>query len=249
MKYLAKFFLLFFLIISGSNLLVAQTASVKFEVKVPPESVQNNSSVFLTGSFNCWNPNDSMYIMQKTGDDLYSLVIPVFEGKKYEYKYTLGDWNTVETSLNGSEIKSRKMFSKDGLVIKDTVMKWKSPKVSEKEDTTFKFSKEQLIEMAELKAKVGDEIKAKIKNTLGSLKKAFENMLSEKPDMKLRKKYHEEAVKNINKILDMGADALWKAASILTPEQKKAILNEMKTSKDPGALFDMFSKFMSSPKK
>jgi len=249
MKYLAKFFLLFFLIIPGSNLLVAQTASVKFEVKVPPESVQNNSSVFLAGSFNCWNPNDSLYKMHKTENDIYSLTIPVFNGKKYEYKYTLGDWNTVETSLDGSEIKNRKMFSKDGLVIKDTVMKWKSPKVSEKEDTTFKFSNEQLMELAKLKAEVGSEIKVKMKNALGSLKKAFENMLSEKPDMKLRKKYHEEAVKNINKILDMASDAIWKAASILTPEQKKALLNEMKTSKDPGAFFDMFSKFMSSPKK
>ncbi len=246
---LSSCFFCLFLIILSFNLTFSQVASVKFEVKAPSEGMQKNSSIFLTGSFNGWNPHDSLYIMHKTDEDLYSLTIPVFDGKKYEYKYTLGNWNSVETSLTGLKIKNRKMISQNGLIIKDTVMKWKSIKVSEKEDTTFKFSSEQLIELAKLKVKVGNEIKAKVKNAIGSLKKAFENMLSEKPDMKLRKKFHEEAVKNINKILDMASDAIWKAASILTPEQKKVLLNELKTLKDPGAFFEMFSKFLSSPHK
>jgi hypothetical protein len=92
-------------------------------VKVPHKGMQKDYTVFLAGSFNCWNPHDSLYIMKKSGDDLYSLVIPVFDGIKYEYKYTLGDGSTVEIAINDSEIQNRQMISHDGLTIKDTVAK------------------------------------------------------------------------------------------------------------------------------
>ena len=246
MKNLSSLFFSLFVIILSCNLTFGQVGSVKFEVKVPSEGMQKNSSVFLTGSFNGWNPHDSMYIMQKTGDDLYSLIIPVFDGKKYEYKYTLGSWNSVEVSANGEQIKNRKMITQDGLTIKDTVLKWKSPKLPTKKDTTLKFSKKQ---MEEIKAEIMIKIKDKMKNTLGILKKAFVNMLSDKPDMKLRKKYHKQIVSSINNVLDLAADALWKAVSVFTPEQKKALLKEMKKSKDPGAFFNIITKAMSAQHK
>ncbi len=249
MKKLSFYFFSLSFIILSFSLTFGQVGSVKFEVKVPSKGMQKNSSVFLTGSFNGWNPHDSMYIMQKVSNDLYSLTIPVFNGKKYEYKYTLGGWNSVETSLNDSAIKNRKMFSHDGLAINDTVLKWKSPGPAAKKDTTLKFSKKQMEEMAKIKAEIMIKIKDKMKNTLGILKKAFVNMLSDKPDMKLRKKYHKQIVSSINNVLDLAADALWKAVSVFTPEQKKALLKEMKKSKDPGDFFNIITKAMSAQHK
>jgi hypothetical protein len=236
-------------IILSFNLTFGQVGSVKFEVKVPSEGMQKNSSVFLTGSFNGWNPNDSMYIMRKEGNGLYSLTIPVFDGKKYEYKYTLGSWGSVETSLSGSKIKNRKMISHDGLTIRDTVHKWETLKPAAKNDTTLKLSKKQMEEMAKIKAEIMIKMKGKLKNTFGVLKKAFVNMLSDKPDLKLRKKYHKEIVSNINSFLDLAADAMWKVVSFLTPEQKKALLNKMEKSKDPGDFFNIITKAMSAPHK
>lgn len=249
MKKLSGCFLGLTVIILNFNLTFGQIASVKFEVKVPTEGMQKNSSVFLTGSFNGWNPHDSMYIMQKAGDELYSLIIPVFDEKKYEYKYTLGNWGSVETSLNGSEIKNRKFISHDGLIIKDTVLKWKSPEPESKRDTTLMLSKKQMEEISKMKTEIFAKMKGKMKSVLSVLKKAFMNMLSEKPDMKLRKKYHEQMVNSINSFLDLAADAMWKVSSLFTPEQKKAILNEMEKSKDPGSFIDIITKAMSAPHK
>jgi hypothetical protein len=249
MKHSSILLSIIFLIIFSFNHSFAQTASVKFEVKVPSTGMQKDSTVFLAGSFNCWNPHDSLYIMKKSGYDLYSLVIPVFDGIKYTYKYTLGDWNTVEIAPNDSEINNRQMISHDGLTIWDTVAKWKIPPAPQPEDTTLGLTTEQFNELSKLKEEIGKKFESHIANTFRALKKALANMLSEKPDMKLRKKYHKEAVKNINDILDIAANTMWKVSAMLTPEQKKAILTEINNSKEPGNIFSIMGKVMSTPGK
>jgi len=240
-------FLFFFVL--NFNLSLGQTTSVKLEVRIPSESLAKDSSIFLAGSFNCWNTHDSMYIMQKTGDNLYSLDIPVFDGKKYEYKYTQGDWSSVETSSDGSDIKNRQMISHNGLAITDTVLKWKSAQTAKQKDTTFMFSKEQLDELSKLKDEMGKKMEGRINNIGGVLKKALVNMLSDKPSRRLRKKYHNEVIGNINYVLTMAVNAMWKISSMITADQKKAILIEIKKSESAGDIFGQLGKMLSSPQK
>ena len=236
------FLVFLFFLNAGFELMFGQAASVKFEVEVPSDSSLQDSSVFLSGSFNCWNPKDSMYIMKKNGDDLYSLIIPVFDGKKYEYKYTRGSWNSVEVSSNGTGIKNRQIFSYHDMVVKDTVLKWKSNKTSGQKDTTLKLTKEQQEHLKKIKEEMAKELMVKMKDVTGNFKKAITNMLSEKPDMKLKKKYHNEIAGNINYALQIAGDAMWKVASMLSPEQKKALLTEMNKPDASGDLFGLMSK-------
>jgi len=238
-----------FFLVTGIDILFGQTASVKFEVKIPSEGLQDNSSVFLAGSFNCWNPDDSLYIMNKIGDDLYSLTIPVFDGKKYEYKYTLGGWNSVEVKADNNNIDNREMISRDGLTIMDTVIKWKAPEKAKPVDTALTLNKEQLSKLSKLKDEMGKALEGRMKNFTDLLKEASKNMLSEKPSAKLRKKYHKEMVAEINHALDMAADAIWKVSSVLTTEQKKAILTELNSSNSSGDIFSIMSKALSQPAK
>ena len=239
---------LFFLVLNF-NLSLGQTASVKLEVRIPSESLAKDSSIFLAGSFNCWNAHDSLYIMQKTGDNLYSLSIPVFDGKKYEYKYTQGDWSSVETSADGSEIENRKMTSHDGLAIIDTVLKWKSAQPAKPSDTTFMFSKEQLDELSKLKDEMGKKMESRINNIGGVLKKALVNMLSDKPNKKLRNKYNKEIAGNLNYVLTMAVDALWKISAMITPEQKKAIQTEINKLGLSDDIFGQLGKILSPKQK
>jgi hypothetical protein len=180
--------------------------------------------------------------MQKAGDNLYSLVVPVFDGKKYEYKYTQGDWGSVETSSDSAEIKNRQMISHDGVTITDTIQKWKSPQTSKPKDTTFMFSKKQLNELSKLKEEMGKKMESRIKNITGDLKKTFENMLSDKPNIKLRNKYHNKVVSDINYVLKTVADVMWKVSSMMTPEQKKALLTEMNNPKAQGDILGLMMK-------
>jgi hypothetical protein len=246
MKLLSFPSLLIILLIISNHFILAQTAAVKFEVNIPEKSVNNNSTVFLAGSFNCWNPRDSLYEMKKTGDNTFSLVVPLFDGQKYEYKYTLGSWETVETSLQGEEIQNRKMVSGDGLVVRDTVLNWNSPGSQQKE-ITGKLNKEQMDMFSKLKDSLSTSLENRMKKVADILKKAGENMLSENPDMELRQKYHNEIVASIDSTIGVATDMLWKVTSMLTPEQRKEILTEMKNSGNPGVLFDWIDKATEKP--
>lgn len=241
----SSLFLSFFFIFIFTNFSNGQTASVKFEVKVSQDGMRKNASVFLSGSFNCWNPHDSLYLMKKTGDNLYSLVVPLFDGKKYEYNYTQGSWSSVETAAGGREIKNRQMISQDGLTILDTVKQWKPIQTAKRQDTTFKMNKKQMEALLKLKEDFGKKLESRKKNLLIVLKKAMDNMLANKPSMRLRKKYHKEAVEEINYDLKLAADLMWKVSSILTPEQKQAIRDKMNNSASKldvfGLLFGAFS--------
>jgi hypothetical protein len=70
----------------------SQVAAVKFIVKVPAPDTSKNRNVFLAGSFNGWSSHDSLYIMNRDDETTYSLLVPLFEGKAYSYKYTRGNW-------------------------------------------------------------------------------------------------------------------------------------------------------------
>src|SRR5437762_535357 len=113
-------------ILTHNSTTIAQIAAVKFTVTIPEIPAQQNKAVHLAGSFNGWKPNDSFYIMTREKENIYSLVVPLFEGRNYEYKYTLGDWSTVEINKNDSEIRNRTMYSKDERLVYDTVWKWKT---------------------------------------------------------------------------------------------------------------------------
>jgi hypothetical protein len=72
-------------------------------------------------------------------------------------------------------------------------------------------------------------------------------MLSDKPNIKLRKKYHNKAVSDINYVLKIVADVMWKVSSMMTPEQKKAILTAMNNSEAPGDILGLMMKAMNLP--
>ena len=246
MKHLSIPSLVLILFLVSNQFINAQTAAVKFEVTIPENSLHSGSGIFLAGSFNCWNPQDSLYMMKKTEDNTFSLVVPLFAGRKYEYKYTLGSWETVETSSKGEEIQNRKMVSSDGLVIRDTVLKWNSPQPKQNE-VTSKLNKEQLDILSKLKDSLSTSMESRMKRVTDMLKKASENMLSENPDMELKKQYHDEIIASVDSTLGMAADLMWKVSSMLTPEQKKEILSQMKQTGNPGTLFDWIGKAIEKP--
>ena len=101
----------------ATNSAAAQVAAVKFTVKVPRPDTFTDRNVFLAGSFNGWSSHDSFYIMKQEDETTYSLLVPLFQGKPYTYKYTRGSWNNVETKINDSDISNRRLYSNNGAVI------------------------------------------------------------------------------------------------------------------------------------
>lgn len=224
----------FILLLMYAGIASAQVAAVKFIVHIPAVS-KEDKGVFITGSFNYWHELDSLYRMNKIGEGIYTITIPVFAARKYEYKYTLGTWKRVEVALNDSDIANRSFVSINGNIITDTVMKWRQP------NTKTTDSSAQLKRIVAMK----DSLAAKIKPELGELmnlvKLYAQNMLKEKPNLDDHKQLDAQAIQKLGNIYSEVTHLLFNIIGSLSPEQKQQI---SKAISQPPANGDFLNSFL-----
>ena len=81
--------------------------------------------IYLTGSFNSWDPRHSDYIMELQEDGRYLIEIPdrYLKGK-IEYKFTKGGWESVEIDRFGN-INANRKITKGAQETEDHVEKWR----------------------------------------------------------------------------------------------------------------------------
>ena len=94
-----------FLIASLISLSLASQQKIRFEINSFPVNNPANSSVFIAGNFNSWNPQNKDYQFQKS-EKGYFLELSLNAGS-YEYKITRGGWDKVECSKEGKDIGNR----------------------------------------------------------------------------------------------------------------------------------------------
>ena len=194
----------------------AQVAAVKFTVQVPPETMVDKG-VFLAGSFNSWHSGDSLYRMKEQGNHGYTLTIPVFDGMKYEYKYTLGSWEKVEVQGNDSNIANRRFISFNKEKITDTVIRWRQPK-------SPADSSAQLKKMVAMKDSLMLKLKPELEEMQALLKPYLQNMLQENPDKNRQQELDDQVIKHIGNMYRQIAQLFWNITATLSPEQKQQVL-------------------------
>lgn len=109
---------LFYLFISFFVLLINIDGQVvHFEIRSVPKIRSADSSLYIAGSFNNWDPKHKSYkfISQPYG---YSMDLMLDPGE-YEYKITRGGWDKGETGKNGEGVSNRKLIKGKGI---DTVI-------------------------------------------------------------------------------------------------------------------------------
>lgn len=74
-----------------------------------PGNTPSGEPIYLTGNFNMWGPGEERYQMQLDKDSNYYFSLPVGFGD-LEYKFTRGNWGTVEKGLCGEEIENRSLY-------------------------------------------------------------------------------------------------------------------------------------------
>lgn len=108
-------------------LLIAMVSSCRravLEVGKVPANTPKGAQLYITGSFNNWNPGDPNYLMrfdETTG--AYAVDLPMGFGN-IEYKFTRGDWTTVESDACGGELPNRKWNYDADLSPLDTIVGW-----------------------------------------------------------------------------------------------------------------------------
>jgi len=108
-------------------LLIALSASsqqkIRFEINSLPANEPANSSIFIAGSFNSWNPQNKDFQFQKN-EKGYFLELSLSTGS-YEYKITRGGWDKVECTKEGKDVGNRTLKVDAGANVEISVEGWR----------------------------------------------------------------------------------------------------------------------------
>ena len=102
--YLERLSLIFFYLLLLSQF-SQSFAQISVVVKEIPNTTPEGDTLYIVGSFNDWNPSDHNYMLTKQPDNTYHIRLP-FRGD-FEYKFSRGDWDSVEGSFSGEAIDNR----------------------------------------------------------------------------------------------------------------------------------------------
>src|SRR6187455_72183 len=96
---------IFFQVALLVTLFVAAQQKIRIGISSLPAKNPDNSSIFIAGSFNGWNPQHKNFQFQKN-ESGYFLELSLNAGS-YEYKITRGGWDKVECTKEGKDVGNR----------------------------------------------------------------------------------------------------------------------------------------------
>lgn len=73
---------------------------VDITVEEVPDNTPPDASIYAVGSFNDWHPGDPDYLLEKQQDGTLRTRLPLLDDTIY-YKFTRGNWETIEGRRNG----------------------------------------------------------------------------------------------------------------------------------------------------
>lgn len=82
----------------------------------PSSDTPPGDDIYLTGSINAWQPGADDWRLSLRDDGRYQIDIPADMAKGVEFKFTRGNWDTVEKDSRGREIKNRRLSDRHALV-------------------------------------------------------------------------------------------------------------------------------------
>lgn len=113
----------FFFVVALITLPVTAQQKIRIEINALPANAPTNSTIFIAGSFNGWNPQNNQFQFQKN-EKGYFLVLSLNAGS-YEYKITRGGWDKVESTKEGKDIGNRTLKVDADATVELSVEGWK----------------------------------------------------------------------------------------------------------------------------
>jgi metallo-beta-lactamase class B len=104
------------------------TAQLTVRVSALPPATPSGATVFIAGDFNRWNPGDTTWALRPKADGALTLTFPASIRGPIAFKFTRGNWTTVETSADGSDIPNRTVVipQTGDTTYTTTIAAWKS---------------------------------------------------------------------------------------------------------------------------
>ncbi|MEM7658347.1 MAG: helix-turn-helix domain-containing protein [Bacteroidota bacterium] len=84
----------------------------RFIINKVPERTPHDANLFLVGNFNNWNPGDLTYQAKRQVDGTYRVSL-ISDLERIEYKFTRGNWASVEGKYGGKVRPNRVLTQRD----------------------------------------------------------------------------------------------------------------------------------------
>lgn len=99
-------------IVLAACALAATPARAQLTIRLTgiPANTPAGAAIHVAGSFNVWNPGDSSYRLRTAGGGEHVITLPDFVRGDIEFKFTLGSWESVETTASGGDVPNRAML-------------------------------------------------------------------------------------------------------------------------------------------
>jgi hypothetical protein len=112
------------LFLAAMVVMLTSCYQMRVEVQQIPSNTPENADIYIAGEFNNWDPGDDRFILEQQGDSLYYIDLPRGIGMM-EYKFTRGDWTSVEKDKCGYEIENRMLeYSSEKKVAVNSISSW-----------------------------------------------------------------------------------------------------------------------------
>ena len=98
-------------------------AQVTFIIESLPETTPAQEGIYITGTFNDWNTQDSSYMLFKQPNGRLAITLD-FQGQAHEYKFTRGNFLKVETSENNVYLPNRILHANESGNIYIQILNW-----------------------------------------------------------------------------------------------------------------------------
>jgi two-component system, NtrC family, sensor kinase len=113
---------------------MATTVQAQYKVRfiVEEKTTLHHDSIFITGTFSNWDSmSNTRYLMKPYGANKKSIVLNLPKGE-IKYKFTRGNWFTVEKQFWGGEVADRVVTITNNTSLLDSVVAWRDEIISDK---------------------------------------------------------------------------------------------------------------------
>jgi predicted alpha/beta superfamily hydrolase len=103
------------------------TSKAQFTVRVIVTTIaaKPKDDIYIAGNFNSWNPADNNSKLKPFGGGRRIIVLTNVDTGHYEFKFTRGSWDKVETDSKGEDIANRTVDVAGDTTLEITIAGWK----------------------------------------------------------------------------------------------------------------------------
>ncbi len=100
-------------------------AQYTLRLMVDTVAAKKQDDIYVAGSFNKWNPKDEKYKLKPFGTSRRGIVLKDIPAGKYEFKFTRGSFNKVETTAKGEDVANHEITLNEDASQQFTIPGWK----------------------------------------------------------------------------------------------------------------------------